>query len=390
VHYLDFAATSALRPPQVADAVHRVLAGVAASPGRGGYSPAIEAGRTTFRARRAVARILGLPGDPGRVTFTLNATHALNTAIHGIMGAGDSVVVTPFDHNAVLRPAHAATARNGGEVRMIPGAPDGSLDLEAAAVLLEGARLVVVNAASNVLGTLLPLKELADLAHARGALVLVDGAQSAGCIPQNPAALGADLFAFTGHKSLLGPQGTGGLWVREGLQVTPFLTGGTGGDSTLREMPDPYPDHLEAGTPNAPGIAGLLAGCEFVQEGGVSETHARKSALKARLHDGLSTIRGVRVLSPLALDGAPLVMISVEGMAPAEAARRLEAEWNVMARAGLHCAPEAHGLLGTQAQGALRLSLGWCSNEQDVDQALAGLDALSRAPAVGVSDAISA
>lgn len=390
MYYLDFAATSALRPPEVADAVHRVLTGVAASPGRGGYAPSIEAGRLTFRARREVARLLGLPGDPGRVTFTLNATHALNTAIHGVLGHGDAIVLTPFDHNAVLRPAHAATQRLGGEVRMIPGASDGSLDLDAAARLLEGAKLLVVNAASNVLGTLLPLEALAQLARARGVLVLVDGAQSAGCIPQDPAALGVDLFAFTGHKSLLGPQGTGGLWVRDSLVVGPLLTGGTGGDSTLREMPDPYPDHLEAGTPNAPGIAGLLAGCMFVREAGVEAMHARKAALKARLHDGVSALPGIKVHSPPAPEGAPLVTVSVQGMSPAEAARRLESEWQVMARAGLHCAPEVHRMLGTEAEGALRLSLGWCSTEVEVDRALAGLDALSRNPMIGVPGLIHA
>jgi cysteine desulfurase / selenocysteine lyase len=385
VHYLDFAATSAVRPPQVADAVHRVLTGVAASPGRGGYAPAVEAGRIAFQARRAVARLLGLPGDPGRVTFTLNATHALNTAIHGVLAPGDSVVVTPFDHNAVLRPAHAATVRGGGSVRMIPGAPDGALDLEAAGELLEGARLLVVNATSNVLGTVLPLEALSQMARERGVLVLVDGAQSAGCIPQAPAALGADLFAFTGHKSLLGPQGIGGLWVREGVEVRPFLTGGTGGDSTLREMPDPYPDHLEAGTPNAPGMAGLLAGCEFVRAEGVEATHVRKSGLKIRLHDGLSAIRGVRVLSPKAPDGAPLVTFVIEGISPAEGARRLESEWQVLARSGLQCAPEVHRLLGTEVHGALRLSLGWCSTAEDVDQALRGVESIASSLGTSVS-----
>ncbi len=387
MHYLDYAATSAVRPPQVVQAVHDFLANVGASPGRGGYARSVESGRIAFRCRRRVAQVMGLPGDPGRVTFMLNATHALNTAIHGVLGPGDAVVITAFDHNAVLRPVHALARARGIEVRQIPGAPDGSLDMEAAARHLEGARLLVVNAVSNVLGTVLPLGELAALARERGALVLVDAAQSAGHLPHDPAGLGAHLVAFTGHKSLLGPQGTGGLWVAEGVEVLPFCSGGTGGNSRLREMPDAYPDHLEAGTPNAPGIAGLLAGCEVVLAEGVEAIHAREAALKAKLHDGLSAIPGVRVLSPPTLGpGGALVTLVVDGLSPADVARQLEAEWQVLARAGLHCAPEAHRILGSLETGALRLSLGWASTEEDVDQALRGVDAIAtslRAPVPG-------
>jgi cysteine desulfurase / selenocysteine lyase len=377
MHYLDYAATSAIRPPEVAEAVHAFLAGVGASPGRGGYQASVDSGRVAFRARRAVARILGVPGDPGRIAFMMNATHALNTAIHGVLQQGDVVVISAFDHNAVLRPVHALSQQRGVEVRMIPGAPDGSLDLDAAARMLEGARLLVVNAVSNVLGTVLPLGELAALARERGARVLVDAAQSAGHLPHDPVGLGAELVAFTGHKSLLGPQGTGGLWVAEGVEVNPFCSGGTGGDSTLREMPASYPDHLEAGTPNAPGLAGLLAGCSHVLNEGVEAIHARESRLKLRLHDGLSAIEGVKVLSPPAPDGAALVTFLVTGVTPAETARRLEAEWSVLSRPGLHCAPEAHRILGSVGTGALRLSLGWASSAEDVDRALEGVDAIA-------------
>jgi cysteine desulfurase / selenocysteine lyase len=377
LHYLDYAATSAIRPPAVAEAVATFLRGVGASPGRGGYGPSVESGRIVFRARRSVAKVLGLPGDPGRIAFMLNATHALNTAIHGVLGQGDAVVITAFDHNAVLRPVHALSVQRQVDVRMVPGDADGSLDLDAAAQLLEGARLLVVNAVSNVLGTVLPLRELAALARERGALVLVDAAQSAGHLPHAPAELGADMVAFTGHKSLLGPQGTGGLWVAEGVEVRPFCSGGTGGDSTLREMPPAYPDHLEAGTPNAAGLAGLLAGCGHVLEEGVEAIHAREARLKARMHDGLSGIRGVRVLSPAAPEGAALVTFLVEGLAPSDVARRLESEWGVLSRPGLHCAPEAHRILGSLETGALRLSLGWASTAEDVDRALEGVGSIA-------------
>ena len=260
---------------------------------------------------------------------------------------------------------------------MLSGAADGSVDLDELSKLVDGSRLLVVNAISNVLGTRLPLAEMAAIAHDAGALVLVDAAQSAGHVPASLADDGADVVAFTGHKGLLGPQGTGGLWSREGLTLDPLLCGGTGGDSSSREMPRALPDRLEAGTPNAPGIAGLLAGCEYLLAEGVERIHARESRLKARLRSGLEQISGVRVLSPAAPDGAALVTVVADAVDPSELARRLEVEWGVMARAGLHCAPEAHNLLGSGASGALRLSLGWASTEEDVDRAIAGLEAIA-------------
>jgi cysteine desulfurase / selenocysteine lyase len=377
MHYLDYAATSAIRPGCGARAVHEFLSEVGASPGRGGYSPSVEAGRIAFRCRRRLAQLLGLPGDPGRVAFTLNATHALNEALFGILCPGDVVVVTAFDHNAVLRPVHLLAASRDVEVRMVPGNPDGSLEMEHLDELLDGARLLVVNEASNVLGTRLPVRELAERAHAAGALVLLDAAQSAGHFVTRPAEEGADLVALTGHKGLLGPQGTGALWLREGVEIEPFLCGGTGGESARREMPPTLPDRLEAGTPNIPGIAGLLAGVEYLLEEGVETLHARECELKARLRDGLSQVPGIRVLSPPGPEGSAIVTILADRVEPGELGRRLEAEWGVLSRTGLHCAPEVHRLLGTEDSGALRFSLGWASSAEDVDRALEGVDAIA-------------
>ncbi len=382
-HYLDFAATSALRPPSVAEAMARFVLECGATPGRGGYAPALEAGRLALRCRRAVQRLLGLPGGPGRIAFLQNATHALNTALWGVLGRGDAVVVTAYDHNAVLRPAASLARERGVEVRMLGGTPDGQLDCEVGERLLRGARLLVVNSVSNVLGQRLPLEELVGLGHAAGALVLMDTAQGAGHIPLECGALGADLVAFTGHKGMLGPQGTGGLWVREGVEVEPLLTGGTGGDSTRREMPDAMPDRLEAGTVNAPGLAGLEAGLAYVLERGVEEMHRHESRLKRRLRAGLVGMRGVTVLSPEAEQGVGIVTLTTRILDPATLAYRLEAEWGVQGRAGLHCAPECHRLLGTMETGALRLSLGWASSEEDVDRALEGIQALTGPTRVG-------
>ncbi|HSW30793.1 MAG TPA: aminotransferase class V-fold PLP-dependent enzyme [Longimicrobiales bacterium] len=382
-HYLDFAATSAVRPPPVAEAMARFVLECGATPGRGAYGPALEAGRLALRCRRALQRLLGLPGDPGRIAFMQNATHALNTALWGVLGRRDAVVVTAYDHNAVLRPAAFLARERGVEVRMLAGTPDGRLDYEEGERLVRGARLLVVNSVSNVLGHRLPLEELAGLAHAAGALVLVDTAQGAGHLPLDCGVLGADLVAFTGHKGMLGPQGTGGLWVREGVEVEPFLTGGAGGDSTRREMPDAMPDRLEAGTVNAPGLAGLEAGLAYVLQRGVEELHREEARLKSRLRAGLAGMRGVTVLSPEARDGVGIVTLTARTLDPATLAHRLEAEWGVQGRAGLHCAPECHRLLGTVETGALRLSLGWASSEEDVDRALEGIQALTGPRVVG-------
>ena len=381
--YLDFAATSAVRPPAVAEAMARFVLECGATPGRGGHAPALEAGRLALRCRKAVQRLLGLPGDPGRIAFMHNATHALNTALWGVLGRGDAVVVTAYDHNAVLRPAAFLAEERGIEVRMVPGTPGGGIDYEHARRLLQGARLLVVTSASNVMGQRLPLEELAGLGREAGALVLLDAAQGAGHMPLDCGALGTDLVAFTGHKGMLGPQGTGGLWVREGVDVEPLLRGGAGGDSTRREMPEAMPDRLEAGTVNAPGLAGLEAALEFVLGRGVVELHRHESRLKERLRAGLAGMRGVRILSPEAPDGVGIVTLTARSVDPATLAHRLDAEWGVQGRAGLHCAPECHRLLGTVRTGALRLSLGWASSEADVDRALEAIQALTGPTVVG-------
>ncbi|HEX6587519.1 MAG TPA: aminotransferase class V-fold PLP-dependent enzyme [Longimicrobiales bacterium] len=373
--YLDFAATSALRPPEVVDAVTAFLRDVGATPGRGAYGRAADAGRMALRCRTRLARLFNIPGDPGRIGFMSGATHALNTALWGTLRRGDAVVVTQFDHNAVLRPVRALERERGIEVRIVEGAPDGSLDLDGAARMIAGARVVVVNGVSNVLGTRLPIEALAGLARDAGALVLLDAAQMAGHLPLDVQALNVDLLAITGHKALLAPQGIGALWVREGVDVEPLLRGGTGGDSRLDDMPRALPDRLEAGTLNSAGIAGLDAGVAWLEREGVAALHARLDALRHRLLDGLVALPGTRVLSPGTPGGAPIVTLTAEEVEPSELAARLD-RLGVACRAGLHCAPLAHRVLGTEQSGAVRLSLGWASTAADVD---AAIDAVERA-----------
>jgi selenocysteine lyase/cysteine desulfurase len=255
---------------------------------------------------------------------------------------------------------------------MVPGDASGSLDRAAFTSALGGSRMVVLNAVSNVLGTRLPVEELAREARSAGVLVLVDTAQSAGHLPVDLS--DADLVAFTGHKGLLGPQGVGGLWVREGVEVAPLVVGGTGGDSRRREMPSLLPDALEAGTLNGPGIAGLGAGCRELLDQGLTSVHRRIAALKGRLWDGLSSVEGVRVLSPRDVDAGGIVTLVPRRGDPARMAHALDRDHGVLCRAGLHCAPEVHRILGTLETGALRLSVGWGTTEDEVDRAVAAVD----------------
>jgi cysteine desulfurase / selenocysteine lyase len=383
--YLDYAATSAIRPDRVADAVAGYLRDIGATPGRAAHRRAVEAGRIALRCRRALARLVGIRGDPGRIVFQLNATHALNTALFGLLRPGDRVVRTVFDHNAVRRPLAALQGR-GVRESVLSGVVAGEFDLDEVERAFAGrrdreaeptARLLVLPHASNVLGTVLPVAELAARAHACGALVLLDAAQSAGHVPMDVQALGADLVAFTGHKGLLGPQGIGALWVRPGLELEPLLYGGAGADSASESMPDSYPDHLEAGTQNGPGMAGMLAGIEWLLDTGVDRLHAQTRELKRVLREQLARIPGVTLHSPPAPDGVGIVTLSLAGMDAAELARRLDSEHGVLCRAGLHCAPETHALLGTLETGAVRLSLGWASTLAHVERAAHALRALA-------------
>lgn len=379
--YLDYAATSAVRPAEVSDAVARYLRDVGATPGRSGHHLAVEAGRITFRCRAALARLIGASGDPGRIAFFPNATWALNAALHGLLRPGDRIVRTALDHNAVRRPA-AYLASRGVEVTVIGAAADGSIDLAELDDALKGdgrpARLLALPHASNVLGCVLPVAEMARAAHAAGALVLVDAAQSAGHVPIDVEVMGIDVLAFTGHKGLLGPQGTGGLWVREGVDIDPVFSGGTGGDSMPSGMPEAMPDRLEPGTLNGPGIAGLLAGVEWIEaHGGVDTQHAREAALKARLRAGLAEVPGVRLLSPAAPEGVGIVTMALDGIAPDRLAHRLDREHGVMVRAGLHCAPDAHRVLGCAEEGAVRFSIGWATTGDDVDAAAAAVASIA-------------
>lgn len=370
--YLDNAATSWPKPAAVARAVAGCLR-LATSPGRGGHGLSREADRIIFAAREELAALFGA-GNSSTIIFANNATDALNIALFGLLAPGDRVVTTSLEHNAVARPLRALEDR-GLRLEIVACGPDGNLPLEALrTALAAGAKAVVVTHASNVTGTIMPIEAIGRMARSAGALLIVDAAQTAGVEPIDVAAMGVDVLAFSGHKSLLGPQGTGGLYVRAGIMVSPLRFGGTGSLSESDRQPDFYPDRLESGTPNTPGIAGLLAGIRYIRRRGLASIRADEKASTDALVAGLSATSGVRVFGPP--PGSPrtaVVSFTVGEHDSGEIAHRLEHEFGIACRGGLHCAPWAHRTIGTMATGTVRFSPGISTTKADIAAALAAV-----------------
>lgn len=371
--YLDNAATTWPKPETVYRAVDHFMREVGATPGRGGHQREEEAQRIADETRAALAQLLGAP-DPQGVAFTLNATQAINMALKGLVRAGDHVITSSIEHNAMWRPLKALEKR-GVQVTAVPCAPDGTLDpADVEAALRPHTRLVAMLHASNVLGTILPVAEVGKIAHRHGALLLVDAAQTAGAYPIDMQAMEIDLLAFAGHKGTYGPHGTGGLVVQPGIQLETWVEGGSGVLSRPDTMPDELPMRLEAGTQNAAGLAGLLAGVQFVLEQGVERIRAHEMELTRRLIERLQVVPGLRVLGPTDLTRrTAVVSIVVEGYSPDHLAIVLDKAFGVATRAGLHCAPQAHRAAGTLECGALRFSPGFFNTIAEVDYAVESL-----------------
>lgn len=365
--YLDNAATTYPKPEQVYLAVERFMREVGGSAGRAGHWRAIETGRMVYSVRQSLASLFGI-GDPLRIAFTKNATEAINTAIWGLLKPGDHVLTTSVEHNSVMRPLQAA-GRLGISHTVVGCAPDGSLD---PAVLEREIRpetaLVVINHASNVTGTILPSADVATIARGRGIPLLLDAAQTAGRIPIDVGADGIDMLAFTGHKELFGLQGTGGLYVREGIELEPLSFGGTGSRSSDLEQPREMPDRLESGTLNSVGIAGLGAGVAYVAEVGPGGMRAHELELLGRMLAGIESIGGITVFGPTEPERrVGIVALTFKGLWPQDAARILDSRYGIAARPGLHCSPLTHRTIGTIETGALRLSLSHLNSESDID-----------------------
>jgi cysteine desulfurase / selenocysteine lyase len=379
VTYLDNAATSWPKPPAVAASIVDFLEHRAGNPGRSGHALAVAADAVVAATRSELAALLGAP-DPARVVFTLNATDALNMALWGLLVPGDRVVTTSIEHNAIVRPLHALAER-GVTVTRVACAPDGTLDLDDLDRALRSGpvRLVAMCHASNVVGTILPARDAARLAREHGSLFLLDAAQTAGVLPIDVREMGIDLLAVPGHKALLGPTGTGALYVAPGVRLTPLRQGGTGTRSGEEHQPEELPAGLEAGTLNTVGIAGLGASLRYLRGRSREAIHAHETSLTARLIRGLADIAGVTIhgTRDAALQVAT-VSVSLDGWEPVDVAAALDSSFGIAVRSGLHCAPLAHRTLGTFPRGTVRLSPGPFSTDEDVDRAVTAIRKLAR------------
>ena len=372
--YFDNAATSSPKPQIVLDRIQAALTEFNANPGRSGHPAALAAAREVLTCREALAALLGCE-DPARIAFAFNCTDALNLAIKGVLRYGDHAIATQLEHNSVLRPLSALAARGRISLSIVPPRPDGFVspdDIRAA--IRKNTRLIAVTHASNVTGAIQPVAAIGQMARREGVCYLIDGAQALGALPVSVRALGCDLYAFPGHKSLLGPMGTGGLYIRPGLSLRPLREGGTGTDSESVLQPESLPEKYESGTLNLPGIAGLGAGCAFVKER-VSAIMAHERELTQAVYEGLSAIPGAEIYSPREEAArAGIVSFNLEGMTSSDVSDRL-ANAGIAVRGGLHCAPGAHRFLNTLRRGAVRASVGYANTFEEVD---AFLDAVKR------------
>ena len=377
--YFDNAATTWPKPEETYTAMDHYSRWVGGSPGRSAHRLSIEAGRIVMDARESLARLFGTD-DPFQIVFTKNATEALNLAIFGLLSPGDHVITSSVEHNSVMRPLRILESR-GVSLSVVPCSLRGELDPgDLPALIKANTKAIVLTHASNVTGTIMPVYEIGKIARDHGLILCMDAAQTAGAMPIDVEQMNIDLLAFTGHKSLFGSQGTGGLYIRRGLEerIPPLTVGGTGSRSEFESQPDFMPDKYESGTPNAVGLAGLGAGVDFILSRGVENIRARETELTQHFLDGLKSINGVHVYGVGdASRQTAVVSFNIDGIAPSEATLTFDDQFGIMSRPGLHCAPAAHRTIGTFPEGTIRFSFGYFNTEDEIDIALKSLRSLT-------------
>lgn len=367
--YLDSSATSFLKPPQVAEAVFRSFNTIG-NAGRGAHAPTLNASRLIYDTREKLAALFGTP-DPSRIAFTCNATEALNIAIHGAIHPGEHVITTACEHNSVLRPLYLKE-KEGTELTIIPADKKGRIryDLLESSVKSNTSAIVLTHA-SNLSGNVTDLAFVSNFAKKHGLLLIVDASQTAGSLPINVVKMGIDILCFTGHKGLFGPQGTGGLYVREGLTLSPLKSGGSGIHSFDRQHPTDMPTALEAGTLNGHGISGLNAGLDYILSTGVKNIHAKEISLARRFVNGISDISDLKLYGDIdAPLRTPIISLNIGNMSSASVSDILWEDYEICVRAGAHCAPLMHKTFGTEKQGAVRFSFSCFNTEAEIDTAI--------------------
>ena len=372
--YLDNAATTLIKPDSVIEAVVSAMK-TQGNASRGAHGATLTASRTVYDARVKIAKFFNFD-KPSNVVFTCNSTEALNIAISGIIKDGDHVVSTDTEHNSVLRPLYHLRDTKNIDLQFVKANEKGILcisDFEK--IISKKTKAVVVNHISNLTGNVNDIKKISDIAHDAGAVLIVDGSQSAGTMNVDVKALGIDVYCFTGHKGIFGPQGTGGLLVRDDIEIEPFKRGGSGVQTYNEDQPKEYPTRLEAGTLNSHGIAGLSAAIDFISEVGVINIHKKEVELTKYFYDAVMKIDGVKVYGDFSdFDNhAAIVSLNVKDYDSGEVADALSNDYGIATRSGAHCAPRLHIALGTKNQGAVRFSFSYFTTYEELDVAISAL-----------------
>ena len=372
--YLDNAATTRQKPQQVIDAVVKAMTAMG-NAGRGAHGSSLEASRAVYNTRFKLAQLFGC-SRADHVVFTCNSTEALNIAISGVMNPGDHVITTDLEHNSVLRPLYRLESEGVISLSFVSADKQGRPRMEEFESLIRpNTRAIVCTHASNLTGEIIDLYQVGKVAKEHGILLIVDASQTAGCVPIDMEAMGIDILCFTGHKGIYGPQGTGGLCIREGVEIRPFKVGGSGIHSYMKHQPEEYPTRLEAGTLNSHGLMGLSAALDFLAETGVDAIAEKEHRLMMRFYNGVANLPGVTVYGDFSEghERTAVVTLNIRDYDSGAVADELSECYDIATRAGAHCAPRMHEALGTVDQGAVRFSFSWFTTEEEVDAAIAAV-----------------
>ncbi|MDD3653426.1 MAG: aminotransferase class V-fold PLP-dependent enzyme [Desulfotomaculaceae bacterium] len=378
--YFDNAATSFPKPKAVIEAMENYFFNMGGTTGRSGHKMALEASELVFNTRESLAQLFNIK-DSARIVFTKNVTESLNMAINGFLIKGDRVITTSVEHNSVMRPLRYLEQAGKIKLYVVQANQAGMVDPASFEDILkkESIKLVVFSHASNVTGAVNPIGPITQIVKSYGSNTLIDAAQTAGAYPVDVEADGVDMLAFTGHKALLGPQGTGGLYIREGIEIEPLMRGGTGSNSEREFQPELMPDRLESGTLNVIGLAGLGAGVKYVLEHGVVNLRQKEMALTESFIRNAAKIPDVRLYGPKdANNRVSVVSLNISGYDPAEIAYILDRDFDIACRPGLHCAPSTHKTIGTFPQGTVRFAFGPFNNIEEIHTGLTALSHISQ------------
>ena len=375
--YLDNAATSFPKPKEVATAVYDFMVNNGTSSGRGSYKKAMQSDYIVYECRKLIGKLFNFD-NPKKVVFTSNVTDSLNIAMRGILKENDHVITSSLEHNAVWRCLKTLERDINIKIDTVECSKDGITNpQDIKKYIKKDTALIVFTQASNVLGTIQPIREIGAIAREHNIPFLVDSAQSAGAMKIDVKEDNIDILAFTGHKSLLGPMGTGGLIINTDIDIKPLKAGGTGGDSAYEYQPDYYPNHLETGTSNVSGIAGLREAIKFLNEEGIENIHNKEKELTKYALEKLETVKDIEIYGPKDCEKMlSVISFNIKDKRPEDVGSILDQKYDIMLRAGLHCAPTAHSVIGTKERGTLRIGLGYFNEKEDIDKLVEALNNL--------------